>query len=76
MNLVNYSENYFTDIQNRLLNLIVTDNRENVLSIDKALENWINICEEKRKQQGVFFFCGNGASATMAEFDCLLFYHN
>ncbi len=67
MNLVNYSENYFTDIQNRLLNLIVTDNRENVLSIDKALENWINICEEKRKQQGVFFFCGNGASATMAE---------
>lgn len=67
MNLENYSSNYFSDIKEGLSNLIATDSAGNVLDADAALEKWVDICEEKRKQRGVFFFCGNGASATMAE---------
>ena len=67
MNLENYSSNYFSDIKEGLSNLIATDSAGNVLDADEALEKWVDICEEKRKQRGVFFFCGNGASATMAE---------
>ena len=67
MNLENYSSNYFSDIKEGLSKLIATDSAGNVLDADAALEKWVDICEEKRKQRGVFFFCGNGASATMAE---------
>ena len=67
MNLENYSSNYFSDIKEGLSNLIATDSAGNVLDADAALEKWVDICEEKRKKRGVFFFCGNGASATMAE---------
>lgn len=67
MSITNYSLSYFGDIKNALDKMITTDCNGNVLSIDDALEEWIDICEEKRKSRGVFFFCGNGASATMAE---------
>lgn len=67
MNLENYSSNYFSDIKEGLSKLIATDSAGNVLDADAALEKWVDICEEKRKHRGVFFFCGNGASATMAE---------
>lgn len=67
MNLENYSSNYFSDIKEGLSKLIATDIEGNVLEADKALEKWADTCEEKRKQRGMFFFCGNGASATMAE---------
>ena len=67
MNLENYSSNYFSDIKLGLSKLIATDIEGNVLETDKALEKWTDTCEEKRKQRGMFFFCGNGASATMAE---------
>lgn len=67
MNLDNYTEIYSNDIKNGLLNLIVTDGNKNILNTDEAIKKWIDICEEKRKGRGIFFFCGNGASATMAE---------
>ncbi len=67
MNLDNYSANYFEDIKKSLDSMVVTDNAGKILRADEALETWIDVCEEKRKQRGMFFFCGNGASATMAE---------
>lgn len=67
MNLTNYSNNYFNDIKDALEKTIATDANGTVLSTDAALEQWIDICEVKRKERGMFFFCGNGASATMAE---------
>ena len=67
MNLTNYSNNYFNDIKDALEKTIATDANGTVLSTDAALEQWIDICEAKRKERGMFFFCGNGASATMAE---------
>lgn len=67
MNLANYTKDYFKDIHEGLDQLVATDKTGNVLAADVAMEQWIDICEEKRKEHGIFFFCGNGASATMAE---------
>lgn len=67
MSMKNYSLNYFDDIKEALNQLIATDGNGNVLDTDEALEKWVDVCEEKRKERGMFFFCGNGASATMAE---------
>lgn len=67
MNFINYSIDYFNEINTNLNNLIATDIKGKEIAIDNALEMWADICEEKRKQRAVFFFCGNGASATMAE---------
>ena len=62
-----YSKSYFDDIKNALENIIATDSIGTVLDTDTAFEQWVDECEAKRKQRGMFFFCGNGASATMAE---------
>lgn len=67
MNLDNYAEAYSNDIKKGFLNMIATDDKKCVLDINEALKIWIEVCEEKRKFRGLFFFCGNGASATMAE---------
>ncbi len=67
MNLENYTADYFKDIHDGLKAMKVTDGSGKEISADAALEQWVDICEEKRKKEGVFFFCGNGASATMAE---------
>ena len=67
MNYRKYSSDYYADIHMGLSSLIATDGQGRVLDPDTALEQWADLCEEKRKQRGVFFFCGNGASATMAE---------
>lgn len=67
MKLDNYSNNYFQDIKEALEKTIATDSNGIVLETDTALEQWIDVCEKKRKERGMFFFCGNGASATMAE---------
>ena len=67
MNLENYTADYFKDIHDGLKAMKVTDGNGEEISADAALEQWVDICEEKRKKEGVFFFCGNGASATMAE---------
>lgn len=67
MNLDNFTETYSNDIKNGLLNMIATDGNKCVLDTNEALKTWIEMCEERRSLNGVFFFCGNGASATMAE---------
>ena len=67
MNLTNYTKKYFNDIETAMLATVATDNTGNTLELDMAFETWIDTSEEKRREKGTFFFCGNGASATMAE---------
>lgn len=63
----NYTKDYFAAIKNGLDAMIATDKEGTVLGHDEALEAWADKCEELKKEKGIFFFCGNGASATMAE---------
>lgn len=67
MNLENYSSTYFRDITAGLEKMIVTDFNGNVIDADAALEQWIDKSRELMLNRHFFFFCGNGASATMAE---------
>lgn len=67
MNLKDYAFHYFHDIEQGLRNMTAANAAGRPLSVDEALELWADTCEENRKRQGLFFFCGNGASATMAE---------
>lgn len=62
-----YSAIYYKDTINGLENMVVTDAQGSVLKSDEGLERWIDICEEQKRHRGLFFFCGNGASATIAE---------
>ena len=64
---ISYSTQYFNDIRDALELMIVTDKDGNVLGKDRAFEIWIDEAEKRKKDRSVFFFCGNGASATMAE---------
>ena len=63
----NYTKDYFAAIKNGLDAMIATDKEGAVLGHDEALEAWADKCVELKKEKGIFFFCGNGASATMAE---------
>ena len=67
MNLTNYTSDYFNAIREGLRNMIATGKDGTIMLIDAALKMWADVCYEKRQQEGLFFFCGNGASATMAE---------
>lgn len=62
-----YAEDYFNTINKALSQTIVTDINGKELAISEALEFWIDRCEAHKREKGIFFFCGNGASATMAE---------
>lgn len=62
-----YTKDYFETIKKGLDTLIATDAEGNVLDCDKAMERWVDECETRKEKEGIFFFCGNGASATMAE---------
>lgn len=64
----NYAADYTKLISDGLGHTAVTDGNGRQLSFDEGLELW---AEQARKVQqetnGLLFFCGNGASATMAE---------
>lgn len=62
-----YAKEYFSIIKNGLDSIISTDEKGNVLNTDIAIEQWADQCEKLKNRKGIFFFCGNGASATMAE---------
>ena len=63
----NYAEDYFNTIKKALSQTIATDINGQGLTVSEALELWIDRCEVQKKEKGFFFFCGNCASATMAE---------
>lgn len=68
MRTEDYAKNYCNEVANGMEQTVVTDRDGNLLNIDAALDFWT---EKARKIQeetkGLLFFCGNGASATMAE---------
>ncbi len=58
---------YFEDVQKAILDMQVTDLEGKPVSSENALMYWTAQAEETRKRRGLFFFCGNGASETIAE---------
>lgn len=63
-----YSKDYFSLIFSALNETIVTDDKGTLLSLDEGFKRWGERCfDVKEKTNGLIFFCGNGASASMAE---------
>ncbi len=65
---MSYSKDYFNHITEGLSSIIVTEQNGISVNLDRGLEIWSNRAYEiQQKMKGLIFFCGNGASATMAE---------
>lgn len=65
---MNYSKEYFNIIRKGLEEMVVTDSTGTELDFDCGLKLWIDKAYElQQKTKGLIFFCGNGASASMAE---------
>ncbi len=66
MSLNTYIETYANEIINGVLKGVVSCNDKSLMN-ESVLELWVDKAEEVRLSDGLFFFCGNGASATIAE---------
>lgn len=65
---MNYSKEYIDLIKKGYEEMIVTDKDGVEIEVEKGLEIWADKAYElQQKTKGLVFFCGNGASATMAE---------
>lgn len=62
-----YYESYSQEVYEGLLKGVTTGKSMEPLDKSTALEQWVDKAEEIRTAKGLFFFCGNGASATIAE---------
>lgn len=63
-----YSKDYFNLIHNGLERMVVTNSQGESVDPNEGLELWATKAYYiKQNTQGLIFFCGNGASATMAE---------
>jgi len=63
-----YYNDYLNLINKGLREVVVTDNNGKLLSTNDGLDIWANIGHRlKDYKDGVMYFCGNGASASMAE---------
>ena len=66
--MISYYDEYTNLIYKGLKDTIVTDKKGFDLGIDIGFEIWANkVYEIKTVTRGLIFFCGNGASASMAE---------
>ena len=63
---MNYNS-YIDEVADGLKKAIATDKNGTVIEIDEALNKWVEIIHERRIENGIVFFCGNGASCSMAE---------
>ena len=64
----NYVNDYFDLIRSGLKKMIVTDKEGNLLSHEAAFDIWADrVRKVQTETKGLIFFCGNGASASMAE---------
>lgn len=57
---------YFTEVIEGLEHTFVTDQKKEI-NMDEGINLWIGRARETQQKGGMLFFCGNGASATMAE---------
>lgn len=63
-----YAVKYFDLIYEKLNHMEVTDREGTLLSPDEGLAIWAERAQQlKENTKGLIFFCGNGASASMAE---------
>lgn len=63
-----YSKDYFDLMRDSLEKMVVTNGRGEQIDTDKGLELWADKAYDiQQNTKGLIFFCGNGASATMAE---------
>ena len=63
-----YAAGYFDLIYEKLGQMEVTDREGTCLSADEGLALWARRAQQvKEETKGLIFFCGNGASASMAE---------
>lgn len=63
-----FYEKYIHDVFGGIKNIIVTDQTGNEIPIQEGMDLWSERVKTiKDKEKGLLFFCGNGASATMAE---------
>jgi D-sedoheptulose 7-phosphate isomerase len=63
-----FYEEYTKEVNTGFEKLIVTDINGNEIAPQMALDNWAERAKMVRDElNGLTFFCGNGASATMAE---------
>lgn len=59
---------YYSEVIKGINNMIITDANNSEISIEQASEIWIDRAKKLRDEDnGLIFFCGNGASASMAE---------
>ena len=66
-----YTKTYFTDVFEGLNTARFSNAKGEELDFETGMNNWINETEKRKSQKGIFFFCGNGASATMAGWERL-----
>ena len=65
---MSYCSDYFDLVRKGLASMIVTDGNGKEIPCEQGLEIWADKAYEiQQKTKGLIFFCGNGASATMAE---------
>lgn len=64
--LMNYLH-YFDSVSRGLKQATVTNGNAKQMSIDEGFAAWAEHAKYTEDAQGLTFFCGNGASATMAE---------
>ncbi len=66
--MMTYCADYFQLIRNGLANMIVTNREGTIVSHEDAFDIWAKKAQSiKNETKGLIFFCGNGASASMAE---------
>lgn len=62
-----YMEDYLTEISHACKNAEVTDSWGGMLRLEQGMKILAEKTEFVKSAKGLLFFCGNGASATMAE---------
>ena len=62
-----YTTTYFKDVFDGLNTAQFTNLQGIEQPLEQGMNNWIDETQKRKNQKGIFFFCGNGASATMAE---------
>jgi D-sedoheptulose 7-phosphate isomerase len=64
---MSYLSTYTTITATALNETVASDKSGSSLELDTAFDTWIKLVHNRKQQRGTFFFCGNGASCTMAE---------
>ena len=66
--MTGYAEEYIALLNRQLSRVAVTVDNGKEISVDEGLEIWAErVRDVQENTKGLLFFCGNGASASMAE---------